>query len=69
MRNPIIDTVKTEIGDYTFKTREEAEAFAMAVALRKKQKAAPGERPGDAGDGKLHSFGQRARWSGGGPVP
>ncbi|MDR3418408.1 MAG: hypothetical protein P4L83_19740 [Nevskia sp.] len=38
MRTLIHNTVKTDRGDYTFNTREEAEAFFIAVALRERER-------------------------------
>jgi hypothetical protein len=41
MRTLIHNTVKTERGDYVFNTREEAEAFFIAVALRESERRSP----------------------------
>ena len=41
MSTLIHNIVKTDRGDYTFKTREEAEAFFIAVSLRQKEHRSP----------------------------
>lgn len=40
MASLIHNTVRTERGDYSFGTREEAEAFFIAVSLRARQRPA-----------------------------
>ena len=41
MSTLIHNMVKTDRSDYTFNTREEAEAFFIAVSLREKEHPAP----------------------------
>jgi hypothetical protein len=45
MSTLIHNIVKTDRGDYTFHTREEAEAFFIAVALREKERRSPMAAP------------------------
>ena len=54
MTSLIHNTVRTERSDYSFNTREEAEAFFIAVSLRNRQQAAdsspaPAPRRGNGG--------------------
>jgi len=48
MNTLILNTVKTERGDYTFSTREQAEAFFIAVSLRDRERGRPGPSPEQA---------------------
>lgn len=41
MSTLIHNIVKTDRGDYTFHTREEAEAFFIAVSLRERERRSP----------------------------
>jgi hypothetical protein len=41
MRTLIHNTVQTDRGDYVFNTREEAEAFFIAVSLRENERHSP----------------------------
>lgn len=45
MSTLIHNIVKTDRGDYTFRTREEAEAFFIAVSLREKERRSPMAAP------------------------
>lgn len=45
MSTLIHNMVKTDRGDYTFNTREEAEAFFIAVSLREKEHHSPAANP------------------------
>lgn len=48
MPSLIHNTVKTARGDYSFNTREEAEAFFIAVSLRERQRPAAAPPPASA---------------------
>ena len=52
MNTLIHNIVKTERGDYTFNTREEAEAFFIAVSLREKEHHSPMDAPARPPSGK-----------------
>ncbi len=45
MSTLIHNIVKTDRDDYTFHTREEAEAFFIAVSLREKERSSPMAAP------------------------
>lgn len=59
MRILINNTVKTDTSDYTFNTREEAEAFYMTLRVeRGEERSAPAqhrEEPAPAGGGRPRS--------------
>jgi len=52
MSTLIHNIVKTDRGDYTFRTREEAEAFFIAVSLREKEHRSPMAAPAQLPSGK-----------------
>lgn len=67
MRTLIYNTVKTDRGDYVFNTREEAEAFFIAVTLRESERHSPkpvrpaGRRREHAGAGAARPPGEGRR--------
>ena len=65
MRTLIHNTVQTERGDYVFNTREEAEAFFIAVSLRENERHSPMAGPVQPAGGKRTGAGaKRARPAG-----